>query len=140
MKNQHKISSFFHKQKVRAQATSASRELQHEVSAYGTWVSEIMLQQTRVETVCHLLNTGANDDYPPVVCPPSLRAQSCCCPQVIPYYVKWMQTWPTPQALAQATPEEVNAAWAGLGFYRRARMLHQGAQVRRLAPAQRRTV
>ena len=30
-------------------------------------------------------------------------------------------------ALAGATAEEVNAAWAGLGYYRRARLLHQGA-------------
>jgi adenine-specific DNA glycosylase len=40
------------------------------VTAYGTWVSEIMLQQTRVETV-------------------------------IPYYLKWMEKWPTPAGRAQ---------------------------------------
>ena len=67
------------------------------VTAYGTWVSEIMLQQTRVETV-------------------------------IPYYTKWMERWPTPTALAAATDEEVNSSWAGLGYYRRARLLHQGAK------------
>ncbi len=32
------------------------------------------------------------------------------------------------QALAEADPEEVNSLWAGLGYYRRARFLHQGAQ------------
>jgi adenine-specific DNA glycosylase len=47
------------------------------VSAYGTWVSEVMLQQTRVDTV-------------------------------IDYWLKWMAKFPTPAALSQATPEEVN--------------------------------
>jgi A/G-specific adenine glycosylase len=68
------------------------------VSAYGVWVSEVMLQQTRVEAV-------------------------------IPYWIKWMQTFPTVHDLASATESQVNAHWAGLGFYRRARMLHQGAQL-----------
>jgi len=60
-------------------------------------VSEIMLQQTRVEAV-------------------------------IPYYLKWMQSFPTVYHLADATEEEVNSHWAGLGFYRRARLLHAGAK------------
>lgn len=68
------------------------------VSAYGVWVSEIMLQQTRVEAV-------------------------------IPYYQKWMKRFPTVFDLAKASEEDVNAHWAGLGFYRRARLLHQGAQL-----------
>ena len=68
-----------------------------EVSAYGAWVSEIMLQQTRVEAV-------------------------------IPYWLKWMDSFPTVHSLANATPEEVNSHWAGLGFYRRARLLHTGAK------------
>ena len=68
-----------------------------EISAYGVWVSEIMLQQTRVEAV-------------------------------IPYYLKWMTSFPTAQVLADATPDQVNSHWAGLGFYRRARLLHQGAK------------
>ncbi|OQR94914.1 A/G-specific adenine DNA glycosylase-like isoform X1 [Achlya hypogyna] len=67
------------------------------VSPYGTWVSEIMCQQTRVETV-------------------------------VDYYVRWMEKFPTVHALAAAEPEQVNAAWAGLGYYRRARMLHDGAK------------
>ena len=67
------------------------------VSAYGTWVSEIMLQQTRVEAV-------------------------------IPYWLAWMEAFPTVDALAAASEEQVNAKWAGLGFYRRARMLHEGAR------------
>ena len=68
-----------------------------EVTAYGVWVSEIMLQQTRVEAV-------------------------------IPYYLKWMESFPTVNSLANATEEEVNSHWAGLGFYRRARLLHAGAK------------
>jgi A/G-specific adenine glycosylase len=72
---------------------TASRE----VTAYGIWVSEIMLQQTRVEAV-------------------------------IPYWLKWMTSFPTVHDLALATAEQVNSHWAGLGFYRRARLLHTGAK------------
>mmetsp|Transcript_12881 Transcript_12881/g.19961 ORF Transcript_12881/g.19961 Transcript_12881/m.19961 type:complete len:619 (+) Transcript_12881:197-2053(+) len=68
------------------------------VTAYGVWVSEIMLQQTRVEAV-------------------------------IPYYIKWMDRFPTVDDLAEASEEDVNAHWAGLGFYRRARFLHSGAKL-----------
>ena len=39
-----------------------------------------------------------------------------------------MQKFPTVQALAAATEDEVNAMWAGLGYYRRARFLLAGAQ------------
>ena len=67
------------------------------VEPYGVWVSEIMLQQTRVEAV-------------------------------IPYWCAWMEAFPTVEALAAASEEQVNARWAGLGFYRRARMLHEGSQ------------
>ncbi len=67
------------------------------ITGYSVWVSEIMLQQTRVEAV-------------------------------VKYYLKWMESFPTVQDLANATEDEVNAHWAGLGFYRRARLLHQGAK------------
>jgi A/G-specific adenine glycosylase len=67
------------------------------VSAYAVWVSEVMLQQTRVETV-------------------------------IDYYRRWMARFPTVASLASASLAEVNACWAGLGYYRRARLLHSGAQ------------
>jgi len=67
------------------------------VSGYGTWVSEIMLQQTRVETV-------------------------------VEYYLKWMKRFPTVEELSKASLDEVNAMWAGLGYYRRAKYLHLGAQ------------
>jgi A/G-specific adenine glycosylase len=63
---------------------------------YAVWVSEIMLQQTRVETV-------------------------------IDYFQRWMQRFPTLQALAAADRQEVLAVWEGLGYYRRAHNLHQAA-------------
>lgn len=39
-----------------------------------------------------------------------------------------MKSFPNVYELAAATEDEVNAHWAGLGFYRRARYLHQGAK------------
>lgn len=65
--------------------------------AYAVWVSEVMLQQTRVDTV-------------------------------LPYYDRFLQRFPSLGALAAATEDEVLAAWSGLGYYRRARMLHQGVR------------
>ncbi len=64
---------------------------------YAIWVSEIMLQQTRVAAV-------------------------------LDHYARWMQRFPTVQALAAAEETEVLALWSGLGYYRRARMLHRAAQ------------
>ena len=64
---------------------------------YAIWISEIMLQQTRVAAV-------------------------------IPYYQRWMARFPTVRDLAQATLDEVLAAWAGLGYYSRARNLHRCSQ------------
>jgi A/G-specific adenine glycosylase len=64
---------------------------------YAIWVSEIMLQQTRVHTV-------------------------------IPYWQRWMTRFPTVADLAAAPLDDVLAAWAGLGYYSRARNLHAGAQ------------
>lgn len=59
---------------------------------YKIWVSEIMLQQTRVDTV-------------------------------IPYYERFMMSFPTIEALANAEEEEVLKHWEGLGYYSRARNL-----------------
>ena len=77
--------------------TGALETFKRERSAYGTWVSEIMLQQTRVETV-------------------------------ISYWHRWMAKFPNIEALAQASPEEVNQLWSGLGYYNRAQRLLQGAK------------
>ncbi|NWG07348.1 MAG: A/G-specific adenine glycosylase [Chloroflexi bacterium] len=65
---------------------------------YAVWVSEIMLQQTRVETV-------------------------------LPYFEKWMRQFPTVQALANASEQEVLNAWEGLGYYSRARNFHKAAKI-----------
>lgn len=47
---------------------------------------------------------------------------------VIPYYEKWLRQFPTVKRLAESPSETVMNHWAGLGYYRRARMLHQAAQ------------
>nr|WP_240376605.1 A/G-specific adenine glycosylase [Acidocella sp. MX-AZ02] len=46
---------------------------------------------------------------------------------VRPYYARFLETYPTVQALAAASVEEVCALWAGLGYYARARNLHKCA-------------
>ncbi len=47
---------------------------------------------------------------------------------VIPYFERWLTRFPTLAALAAAPLEDVLKAWEGLGYYRRARLLHAGAQ------------
>ncbi|MGM9968097.1 A/G-specific adenine glycosylase [Rummeliibacillus sp. TYF005] len=64
---------------------------------YKIWVSEVMLQQTRVDTV-------------------------------IPYYNRFMQEFPTPEALAKAPEEKLLKQWEGLGYYSRARNLQDGVR------------
>jgi A/G-specific adenine glycosylase len=64
---------------------------------YAIWVSEIMLQQTRVAVV-------------------------------VERYQAFLQRFPTLLALALAAEQEVLALWSGLGYYRRARMLHKAAR------------
>ena len=65
---------------------------------YRVWVSEIMLQQTRVAAV-------------------------------IEHYHGFLRRFPTVQKLAAAREASVLAAWSGLGYYRRARMLHAAAKL-----------
>jgi A/G-specific adenine glycosylase len=65
---------------------------------YRVWVSEIMLQQTRVAAV-------------------------------IEHYYEFLRRFPTLNNLAAAREASVLAAWSGLGYYRRARMLHAAAKV-----------
>ncbi len=48
---------------------------------------------------------------------------------VIPHFQRWMRTFPDVRALAEAPPEQVLQAWAGLGYYARARNLHKGAKM-----------
>jgi A/G-specific adenine glycosylase len=65
---------------------------------YRVWVSEIMLQQTRVAAV-------------------------------LDHYARWMERFPTVQVLAGAREQSVLALWSGLGYYHRARRMHQAAKV-----------
>ncbi len=65
---------------------------------YAVWLSEIMLQQTQVNTV-------------------------------IPYYLRFIQRFPDLKSLAQAPLDGVLALWSGLGYYTRARNLHQAARL-----------
>lgn len=65
---------------------------------YRVWVSEIMLQQTRVAAV-------------------------------IEHYHEFLRRFPTVQKLAAARKASVLAAWSGLGYYRRPRMLHAAAKI-----------
>ncbi|HLS34968.1 MAG TPA: A/G-specific adenine glycosylase [Bacillota bacterium] len=64
---------------------------------YKVWVSEVMLQQTRVDTV-------------------------------IPYFDRFMKNYPTIYHLAEAEEQEVLKMWEGLGYYSRARNLHEAVR------------
>ena len=69
----------------------------HTSDGYAIWISEAMLQQTRVEAV-------------------------------IDHYVRFLKRFPTVADLADASEDDVLAAWSGLGYYRRARSLRAAAQ------------
>src|SRR5262245_25964910 len=47
---------------------------------------------------------------------------------VIPYYAAFLRRWPSVEALAAASLDDILAAWAGLGYYSRARNLHACAR------------
>jgi len=49
--------------------------------------------------------------------------------RVLPKWIEWIERWPTPADLAQATPAEVITAWGRLGYPRRALRLHAAAQI-----------
>jgi len=46
----------------------------------------------------------------------------------LPYFERWMQKFPTIRALAEASLEDIMKVWEGLGYYSRARHLHEGAK------------
>ena len=48
---------------------------------------------------------------------------------VLPYWQRWMAAFPTVETLAAASLEQVRLQWQGLGYYSRARRLHQAAQL-----------
>lgn len=54
--------------------------------------------------------------------------QQTTAPHAAPYFLKFRERWPRVEDLAGASWEEVSAAWAGLGYYSRARSLHACAQ------------
>ncbi len=64
---------------------------------YHTWISEIILQQTRME-------------------------------QGLAYYNRFVETFPDLHALANASEDQVLRLWQGLGYYTRARNLHEAAK------------
>lgn len=47
----------------------------------------------------------------------------------LPYYERWMARFPTVKSLADSSLEDALSLWQGLGYYRRCRMLHEGAKV-----------
>ena len=49
--------------------------------------------------------------------------------RVLPKWIEWMERWPTPADLAQASPAQVITAWGRLGYPRRALRLHAAAQI-----------
>ncbi len=71
---------------------------QQNVTPYRVWISEIMLQQTQVDTV-------------------------------IPYFNRFMASFPDVAALADASLDAVLERWSGLGYYARARNLHKAARI-----------
>ena len=77
---------------------ASKRDLPWRVTAIPTriWISEVMLQQTRVAAV-------------------------------IPYFERFLERFPTIEALASAPEEDLLKAWAGLGYYSRARNLQRAA-------------
>ena len=48
---------------------------------------------------------------------------------VIPYFLKFVRKWPDINALAKAELKEINSYWAGLGYYSRAKNLHETAKI-----------
>ena len=97
MWSEEKIASF--QEKLLAWYDKEKRDLpwRHSNNPYHIWVSEIMLQQTRVDTV-------------------------------IPYYYRFLETFPTIKSLANAQEEELLKVWEGLGYYSRVRNMQKAAQ------------
>ena len=57
-----------------------------------------------------------------------VMAQQTQVDRVVPRWKRWLERWPTVEALAAATPAEVITEWQGLGYNRRALNLHRAAQ------------
>lgn len=78
-------------------ASSGTAIVSEKQNPYAIWVSEVMSQQTQMNTV-------------------------------IKYFSTWMKKFPTVEALAAASEREVRTVWAGMGYYRRAIYLLEGAR------------
>src|SRR5258708_25919408 len=70
---------------------------------------------------------GATDPY--AIWVSEIMLQQTQVVTVIPYFKRWMRRFPSIRSLAQASEREVLKFWEGLGYYSRARNLHQAAQV-----------
>lgn len=57
-----------------------------------------------------------------------IMAQQTQIVTVIPFWIRWMERFPSVRDLGQAEEHEVLSLWQGLGYYRRARLLHAGAK------------
>jgi len=57
-----------------------------------------------------------------------VMSQQSTMAMLLPYYEKWMQRFPTIETLAESSESEVLSAWAGLGYYSRARNVHHTAR------------
>ncbi len=57
-----------------------------------------------------------------------VMAQQTQVDRVVPRWERWLERWPTADALAAASPAEVITEWQGLGYNRRALNLHRAAQ------------
>jgi A/G-specific adenine glycosylase len=55
--------------------------------------------------------------------------QQTTVPAVIPYYERWMKVFPDIRSLARAPLRKVLREWQGLGYYQRARNLHEAAKI-----------
>ena len=71
---------------------------------------------------------GSHKPDPYAVWLSEIMLQQTTVKAVIPYYETFLARWPTVQALAEALLDDVLAAWAGLGYYSRARNLHKCAK------------
>lgn len=58
-----------------------------------------------------------------------IMLQQTTVPTVIPYFKRFLERWPTVEHLAAADQGDVLVEWQGLGYYRRARYMHQCAQI-----------
>lgn len=68
------------------------------------------------------------DDDPWRVWVAEVMLQQTRVERVREYFSSFLEVFPTVETCAEAEPHEVLAAWSGLGYYRRARMLHAGAR------------